>query len=137
MAKNEAEIGSPEGAVADAQSHKRAAPRMDLSLPAQFLGVEGNHRCIITNLSRTGLRIAIKQPLRVGQEGFLRGGPIDHFMAVTRAGTGMNALEFEIPVSDIFVFGIRRFQEQFEEREAEELMATVRAWTSGEDAGPI
>lgn len=120
-----------------ADASQRVAPRMDLSLPAQFLGVEGNHKCIITNLSRTGLRVAIKEPLRVGQEGFLRGGRLDHFMSVTRAGAGMNALEFEIPVSDIFVFGIRRFQDQFEESEAAELRAMVRAWTSGEDSGHL
>lgn len=119
----------------DEQAGQRAAPRMNLSLPAKFLGVEGNQPCIITNLSRTGVKIAIPESLRVGQEGFLRGGPIDHFMVVTRAERGMNALEFEIPVSDIFVFGIRHFQEKFKGGEEDALMETVRAWTTAE-GGP-
>ena len=108
---------------------------MALSLPGKFLGVHGNINCILTDLSRTGVRLALAEPLNVGDDGYLRAGPIDHFMTVTRKGKGMNALAFEIPVDDIFVFGIRRYQEQLADLEAAELSEQVRNWTTGEDKG--
>ncbi len=113
---------------------RRAAPRMDLSLPGKFLAVHANHSCIITSLSRTGLMMAIEEPLEIGDQGYLRCGPIDHFMIVTRKEAGRNALEFDIPVSDHFVFGIRQFQEQLEEQEQAELAEMVYAWTQGESS---
>ncbi|MFU7528389.1 PilZ domain-containing protein [Qipengyuania sp. ASV99] len=122
----------PTMAEDDPQSSHRAAPRLPLSLPGLFLAVTGNQHCILTNLSRTGALIAIEEPLRIGSEGYLRCGPIDHFMVVTRREKGRNALHFDIPVSDAFVFGIRQFQEALAAREQEELLETVRGWTSGE-----
>lgn len=116
----------------DIQKRHRAAPRLPLSLPGTFLAVEGNHRCILTNLSKTGVLVALKEPMRIGAEGYLRCGPIDHFMVVTRREKGMNALSFELPVDDHFVFGIRQFQSQFADREQEALLAEVHAWTSGD-----
>jgi len=107
---------------------KRAAPRLPLSLPGKFLSTQGNHRCIVTNLSRTGVLIAIKDPLRVGNDGFLRCGPIDHFVTVQRQGSGLNAMTFEIPVGDLFVAEIRRYQESFEARELHELQEQARDW---------
>ena len=92
----------------------------------------GNQHCILTNLSRTGALIAIEEPLRIGSEGYLRCGPIDHFMIVTRKEKGRNALHFDIPVNDAFVFGIRHFQQALAAREQEELLETVRSWASGE-----
>ncbi|MEP3421746.1 MAG: PilZ domain-containing protein [Erythrobacter sp.] len=115
----------------DQLSGRRAAPRMELSLPGQFMSTQGNHKCIVTNLSRSGLRMAIVDPIKVGQGGYLRCGPIDHFMIVTRQERGFNALEFEIPVSDVFVFGIRQFQEQLGDMEREELAATAQMWAEG------
>lgn len=115
----------------DIQNRERAAPRMQLSLPGTFLAVEGNHRCILTNLSKTGVLIALQEPMRIGAAGYLRCGPIDHFMVVTRKEKGMNALAFDLPVDDVFVFGIRQFQAQFAERELESLLAEAYAWTSG------
>jgi len=116
------------------ETGRRAAPRLALSLPGKFLAVHANHSCIVTSLSRTGLKLAIEEPLEIGDAGYLRCGPIDHFMIVTRKDLGQNALEFEIPVSDMFVFGIRHFQEQLDEAMQEELSANVLAWTQGKIA---
>jgi len=57
---------------------------VSLGLPARFLAVHGNQRRILTNLRRPVLRIAIKEPLNIGEAEFLRCGPIDHFMTVLR-----------------------------------------------------
>jgi hypothetical protein len=113
---------------------ERAAPRMRLCLPGTLLAVSGNYDCILTNLSRTGVLIALREPLKVGAEGYLRCGPIDHFMVVTRKEKGVNALSFDIPVDDKFVFGVRQYAQGQELREHEEMVEAVLAWTSGRDS---
>lgn len=112
---------------------KRAAPRLPLSLPGTFISTQGNHSCIVTNLSRTGVLIAIREPLRVGNDGFLRCGPIDHFVTVQRQGSGLNAMIFEIPVSDAFVALVRKYQESFADRELCELRDRARKWACASD----
>lgn len=120
----------------DSDAGKRAAPRLQLSLPGTFISTSSNHSCIVTNLSRTGVLIAINEPLAVGNEGFLRCGPIDHFMVVKRAGMGINALLFDIPVGDAFVALVRQFRETFAQRELEELRAVAQSWAGQESSPP-
>jgi hypothetical protein len=113
----------------DFQKAKRAAPRLPLSLPGSFISTVGNPSVILTNLSRTGVLIAIREPLKVGSAGFLRCGPIDHFVIVQREGLGLNAAVFEIPVSDAFVAQVRDYQKNFATTELLELRATAQEWT--------
>lgn len=119
------------------ETGRRAAPRLRLSLPGVFLAVRGNLKCIVTNMSQTGVLIAVNEALNVGEEGYLRCGPIDHFVTVTRKDNGLNALEFDNPVSHDFVLQMRRFQETLEERDERELMETVRSWTQGDNQGRL
>jgi hypothetical protein len=118
---------------ADCEKAKRAAPRLPLSLPGTFISTLGNHNCILTNLSCTGVLIAMSEPLRVGSAGFLRCGPLDHFVIVKRQGVGLNAAVFEISVSDAFVAQVREYQNSFATRELSELLATAQAWTGMSD----
>ena len=112
-------------------SGRRTAPRLRLGLPGQFLAVRGNLRCIVTNLSQTGVLMAVEEALKVGDEGYLRCGPIDQFMIVKRRDRGFNALEFERPLSHEFVLSVRAYQETFAEREKADLLANARAWSKG------
>ena len=96
----------------DLEKAKRAAPRLPLSLPGTFISTGGNPSVIVTNLSRTGVQIAIREPLKTGSAGFLRCGPIDHFVIVQRQSPGLNAAVFEIPVSDAFVAQVRDYQKK-------------------------
>lgn len=110
---------------------ERTAPRLPLSLPGEFIGTAGNQRCILTDLSRDGARIALREPVPVGSDGYLRVGPIDHFMTVVRVEKGGNALVFDNPVADVFVANVRRFQATLAEREETELRETALRWASG------
>jgi len=116
----------------DFDQAKRAAPRLQLGLPGTFISTSDNPSVILTNLSRTGVLIAIREPLKVGSEGFLRCGPIDHFVIVQRQGLGCNAAVFEIPVSDAFVAQVRDYQKNFATTELLELRATAQEWTGME-----
>lgn len=111
---------------------RRAAPRLRLSLPGQLVAVERVHRCILLNLSRTGAQVAILDALREGEGAILKCGAIDHFAVVTRSEFGLNALEFEEPLTDAQVIEIRHYHENFEERERRALVETARKWVNGD-----
>ena len=111
---------------------RRAAPRLRLSLPGQLIAVERVHRCILLNISRTGAQVAILDSLREGEGAILRCGAIEHFAFVTRSEFGLNALQFEEPLSDAQVLEIRHLYENFAERERRALMETARRWVTGE-----
>ena len=117
------------------QTGRRAAPRLRLSLPGTFLAVRGNLRCILTNISQTGALMAVRETLEVGEDGYLRCGPIDHFVTVARKQNGLNAVEFDRPLSHDFILKMRNFQETLAERDKAELMENVRAWTQGDNRG--
>lgn len=114
---------------------RRTAPRLRLSLPGTIMSTKGNHPCVVTNLSRHGVQIAIRDALDVGKDGFLRCGPIDHFATVIRKDRGLNALQFENPLSESFVLQMRKFQESFADLERMELLETARSWSTGENQG--
>lgn len=111
---------------------RRAAPRLRLSLPGQLVAVERVHRCIVLNLSRSGAQVAILDAMREGEGAILKCGVIDHFAIVTRSEFGLNALEFEEPMSDAQVIEIRHHNENFEERERRALIETARKWVNGD-----
>lgn len=111
---------------------RRAAPRLRLSLPGQLVAVERVHRCILLNLSRTGAQVAILDALREGEGAILKCGVIDHFAVVTRSEFGLNALEFDEPLTDAQVIDIRHYHENFEERERRALIETARKWVNGD-----
>jgi len=118
---------------------RRSAPRLRISLPGQLIAVDKVHSCILMNLSRTGAQVAILDSLRKGEGAILRCGAIDHFAIVTRSEFGMNALTFDEPLSDAQVLDIRRYHENFEERERRALIETARKWVNGDsgDDRPI
>lgn len=111
---------------------RRSAPRLRLSLPGQLVAVERVHRCILLNLSRSGAQVAILDSLRTGEGAILRCGVIDQFAVVTRSEFGLNALQFDEPLSDAQVLEIRHYHENFEERERRALIETARKWVNGE-----
>jgi hypothetical protein len=113
---------------------RRAAPRLRVSLPAQLIAVEKVHTCILLNLSRTGAQVAILDSIREGEGAILRCDVINQFTLVTRCEFGLNALEFEDPLFDEVVLEIRRYYENFEERERRALIETACKWVNGDFA---
>ena len=113
---------------------RRSAPRLRLSLPAQLVAVEKVHTCILLNLSRTGAQVAILDAMREGEGAILRCGIINNFAIITRSEFGLNALEFDEPLTDEIVLEIRRYHETFEEREKRALIETARKWVTGDNS---
>lgn len=130
----------PEGTDAPAVPiGRRSAPRLRLSLPAQLVAIEKVHTCILLNLSRTGAQVAILDSMREGEGAILRCGLINNFAIITRSEFGLNALEFDEPLTDAIVLEVRRYHENFEEREKRALIETARKWVTGDtsDDRPI
>lgn len=111
---------------------RRSAPRLRISLPAQLIAVEKVHTCILLNLSRSGAQVAILDAMREGEGAILRCGAINQFAIVIRSEFGLNALQFEEPLTDAVVLDIRRHHENFEERERRALIETARKWATGD-----
>ncbi|MDJ0978643.1 MAG: hypothetical protein QNI87_08905 [Erythrobacter sp.] len=111
---------------------RRGAARLRLSVPAGFTAVDRAHSCILLNLSRTGAKIAILDPLREGDGGILRCGSLSVFAIVARREFSLNALRFEEPIGDEDVLAMRRYYETFELRERRKLIETARRWASGD-----
>jgi hypothetical protein len=118
---------------------RRSAPRLRLSLPARLIAVEKVHTCILLNLSRTGAQVAILDSIREGEGAILRCGAINNFAIVTRSEFGLNAMQFDEPLTNEIVLEIRRYHENFEEREKRALIETARKWVNGDtgDERPI
>ena len=140
--RGEQGMADPEGERRDAPAvpvGRRSAPRLRLSLPAQLIAVEKVHTCILLNLSRTGAQVAILDAMREGEGAMLRCGAINNFAIVTRSEFGLNALQFDEPLTDAIVLEIRRYHENFEEREKRALIETARKWVTGDtsDERPI
>lgn len=114
---------------------RRNAPRLRLSIPARLISLDGTHRCILVNLSRTGAQVGLEQPLRKGDGAILQVAGIDHFAIVMRSDRGcfggVNGLEFEEPLSDDDVLATRSFAESFEKNERVNLLREVEAWVTG------
>lgn len=131
LAKSERSHHEAVGADAAGRVGRRAAPRLRLSLPARFISVENTHKAILLNLSRTGAQFAILNSVREGEGGILECGKLSAFCLVTRSEFSINAVQFEEPLNHDEVLGIRRYYEEFEERERRLLIETARQWVTG------
>ncbi len=115
---------------------RREAARLRLSIPAQLVSIYATHDCILLDLSRTGARIALAEPLAVGEGGYLRIGRLEVFCEAVRtmigSGGGLNGLAFDDPLANDQVIAVRHFAETFEQLQRRALRDQVRKWVAGE-----
>ncbi|KPF63235.1 PilZ domain-containing protein [Porphyrobacter sp. AAP60] len=114
---------------------RRAAARLRLSIPARIVTVYETQTCILLDLSQTGARIGIADPMALGDGGFLMVGPIEAFGEAVRLtlghGGGVNGIAFEEPLSHDEVLAVRHHAETFRQIERETLRDQVRRWVTG------
>lgn len=115
---------------------RRAAPRLRLAIPARFVSIYSVQPCVLLDISCTGARLALGQPLARGKSGYIEIARMEIFGDVVRMergiGGGVNALAFDDPITKAQVLGIRHFAENFELREHRVLRDQVRRWVAGE-----
>jgi hypothetical protein len=115
---------------------RRAAPRLRLAIPARFVSIYSVQPCVLLDISCTGARMALAEPLPRGQSGFIEIARMEIFGDIVRMERGIdggvNAIAFETAISKTQVLGIRHFAEDFELREHRALRDQVRRWVTGE-----
>lgn len=115
---------------------RRAAPRLRLAIPARFVSIYSVQPCVLLDISCTGARMALGEPLARGKSGYIEIARMEIFGDVVRTERGVdggvNAIAFEHPISKAQVLEIRRFAEDFELREHKALRDQVRRWVTGE-----
>ncbi len=113
------------------QVGRRGAARLRLSIAGKLVTIYETRRCIVANLSQSGAQISIETPLAVGNAAFLQCAGIDQFGTVVRAGKGINALEFETPLTLEQVLSVRDFADNSDELERQRLRDIARHWITG------
>lgn len=120
-----------------APSHvgRRSAARLRLAIPVRFMTTYETQACVLLDLSRSGARIGLTNPLNPGASGYLLVTRMEIFAAVVRrisgAVGGINGLEFDLPISDDAVIAVRRHAETFEFCQRAALRDQVRRWVTG------
>lgn len=115
---------------------RRGAARLRLAIPVRAMSTSGTANCVLLDLSCSGARIGLAEPLPVGACLYLTIGRFELFAEVVRRhcgeGGGVNGLAFDEPLPEETVLAVRRFAESYAEREREALRDQVRRWVSGE-----
>lgn len=115
---------------------RRAAARLRLSIPARLITVYATQNCILLDLSQTGARIGLAEPMAVGAGGFVMVGALEVFGEAVRRmlghGGGVNGIVFDQPLSHADVLAVRRHAETFQRLQREGLRDQVRRWVAGE-----
>lgn len=118
---------------------RRAAARLRLAIPVKLLATHATENCVLLDLSRTGARIGLAEPLAPGEMLYLRFAGLELFGEVVRRhcgkSGGVNGMVFDEPLSDDIVLAVRRHAETFEHRQHTALRDQARRWVSGE--GPL
>lgn len=115
---------------------RRGAARLRLAIPVRMVSTHATQSCILLDLSRTGARIGLTEPLAPSKCLYLR---IAHFEVFAEViwlnlgeGGGINGLVFDEPLPDAAVLAVRQHAETFEQRQRDSLRDQVRGWVSGE-----
>lgn len=115
---------------------RRAAARLRLSIPVRFTTIYGTYECILLDLSQTGARIALANPMSAGMGGYLTVAQLEMFGEVVRCQRsgdgGVNALAFDDPLPHGAVVRVRHHADTLRQRESAELRDQVRRWVTGE-----
>jgi hypothetical protein len=116
---------------------RRGAARLRLAIPVRLISTRATEPGVLLDLSRSGARVGLEQPLALGACLYLKVAKLELFAEVVRRdlgeGGGINGLVFDEPLADEAVLMVRRFAETLEQRERDTLRDKVRRWVSGQD----
>lgn len=116
---------------------RRGAARLRLAIPVRLTSTHATEPGVLLDLSRSGARVRLEQPLALGACLYLNVAKLELFAEVVRRdlgeGGGINGLVFDEPLGDEAVLMVRRFAETLEQRERDTLRDKVRCWVSGQD----
>lgn len=110
---------------------RRGMARLRLAMPATLLLLAGTYRATLRDLSRSGARIALDQPLKIGSEAVLQAPGFEAFGTVIWQGGGHAGLRFDRMVSEEEMLAMRDYVDNRSERTADLMRQSVREWVTG------
>lgn len=114
---------------------RRAAPRLRLSIPGKLISLYDTRRCIVIDLSCTGVQLGLENPLAIYETAVLQIAGQDLFGEVVRLAEGpnggVNGIQFDPPLEEQDVLDMRAFAERYQRDELRKLHSEVRDWVEG------
>lgn len=110
---------------------RRSAARLRLSMPGKLVTIYETRPCVVMNVSQTGARISLQNPLPTGDSAVLQCGGIDQFAMIVRREPGSNGLEFDAPLTHDQVLAIRDVADNFDDLERKRFRRIARDWITG------
>jgi len=114
----------------------RGSARLRLAIPARLVSIYSTQNSILLDISSTGVRLALHQPLPINQSGYIELGRFSVFGLIIRAERGrdggVNAMLFDEPIAKAHVLEIRKLAEDLELLQREALLDQARRWVTGE-----
>lgn len=115
---------------------RRAAARLRLAIPARLVTIHITRSCVLLDLSRSGARIGLAEPLAPDECAYLQVAGLELFGEVVWRGRGanggLNGLSFDQPLGDAAVLAVRAHAETHAVQERTALLDQVRRWVSGD-----
>lgn len=100
---------------AEVVTWRRNVARLRPHLPGRIKTLEGEHPCIVEDLSQTGARIILADEHSFGSSGILRCGMLDIFFERVWANHGRAGLAFDEIVAPETLYELRRVHDNFDE----------------------
>lgn len=110
---------------------RRGVARLRLGVPARLLLLSGTYSCALVDLSRSGARVSLSEPPRLGVEAVLQAAGFEAFGAVVWAANGEAGMHFDQPLGEADLLRMRDFSDAFPERNAQQMRQSVQEWVNG------
>jgi hypothetical protein len=105
--------------------------RLRLAMPATLLLLTGTYRATLLDLSRSGARIALDPPVKIGSEAVMQVPGLEAFGTVIWQDDGYAGLRFDRMVSEERMLALRNFADTCGERSDTLMRQSVHEWVSG------
>ncbi|MDE2595735.1 MAG: PilZ domain-containing protein [Sphingomonadales bacterium] len=110
---------------------RRLCSRVRLRLPAEFISLDGNHRCWLENLSTSGARLLIRDAPGNGAAGYLMFAGHEAFSRVVWHAWQSCGIAFDEMLPLETVIAMRHLAESFPEMERRRHDQSIRDWVQG------
>jgi len=113
---------------------RRGASRLRLYVPAELILVDGQERCVLDDISRSGAQITVPRNLPVGTCCVLRCGRLEFFAEVVWTTAGRCGLAFDEVLDSRVLVQLRSIRDELAEVELVRRRLSAQAWVEGKVA---
>ena len=115
---------------------RRANARLRLHVPAELVLTDGNARCLLDDISRTGAHVTVPRTVFRGSDAVLRCGGLECFGEIVWVSGNHCGLLFDRPLAQEMVLAMRSASRLLAEAEADARQRAAREWVMGQAAKP-